>query len=239
LICNPNGHQGWEILTQRNHALLAAELLAPWPPERRPQPWFQLLNACAQHDHGWLESELDCLVDETGRPIDFLHMTIEASLGVSRRSLQHAEAQSRWCAILVARHLEYLFSAKDDPATLACAAETRSRRQAYMEELGVSRQHVEEMYELLCWADSLSLVLCCQDLEFTRMLSLQAQGRDFTVHQLGRDRWSLSPWPYPEARLRLQYEVRVLPQSRFADAKALRQALRQASVEVRTLERSP
>lgn len=240
MICKPLGaRKGWEIIYQRNHALLAAEMLAPWPAERRPQPWFELLNACSQHDHGWLESRLDSLVDEEGQPIDFLHMTTEATLAMSRRNLRNAEAQSRWCAILVARHLEYLFSAKDDTATADLARQTRSARLDWMKEVSASEAQVEELYELLSWADSLSLLVCCQPSEFTESLALKAQGQNFQARQVQEDVWSLSPWPYLLDSLCLTYEVRVLEQQRFDDAQALRDALARASVSLRRLELRP
>lgn len=236
MICKPHGDQGWEIIYQRNHALLAAEMLAPWPQDRRPQPWFQLLNACSQHDHGWMENKLDPLVDEHGHPVDFLHMTTESSIAMSRRNLRNAEAQSRWCAILVARHLEYLCSVKDDPLTAAFAKETRASRQAWMEEVQTTSQHVEEMYELLMWADSLSLRVCCQPSEFTESLTLKAQGQEFQASRVEHDVWTLAPWPYAQDKLNLQYEVRLLEQARFDDAEALREALAKATVTVRQLE---
>ena len=240
MICKPLGAgKGWEIIYQRNHALLAAEMLTPWPVDRRPQPWFELLNACSQHDHGWLESRLDSLVDEEGQPIDFLHMTTEATLAMSRRNLRNAEAQSRWCAILVARHLEYLFSAKDDSATAAMAQQTLSARHNWMKEVDASEAQVEELYELLSWADSLSLLVCCQPSEFTESLALKAQGQEFQARPVRQDVWTLAPWPYLQDSLSLQYEVRLLEQERFGDAEALREALARAPVTVRRLELRP
>lgn len=235
MICKRHG-EGWEIVCQRNHALLAAEMLADWSETQRPQPWFQLLNACSQHDHGWLETELDELVDESGQPVDFLHMTVEATIAIGHRSLRNAESQSLWCATLVARHLEYLSTFKKEPAILAFGREVRQSRRRWMAESGLTEAQVEKMYELLCWADTLSLLVCCQPSDFTRSLVLTAQGREFTACEPQPGVWTVHPWPYRGDRLQLEYEARLLPQSRFDDSQAFRQALSRTPVTLRALE---
>ena len=228
--------QGWEIIYQRNHALLAAEMLADWRPEQRPHPWVQLLNACAQHDHGWQENDGDALVNEQGHPVDFLHMPMDTTLEMSRTNLTNADSQSHWCAILVSRHAEYLYSSKDDEETQAYVEEVKEFRAQRMKAVGVTSDQVEKMYELLCWADTLSLLVCCQPSEFTRSLELNAQGQEFKAVDQGDEVWTLSPWPYESPVVKLDYEVRHLPQSTFASSLELRQALDQAKVSVRRLE---
>lgn len=237
MICRRRG-QGWEIVFQRNHALLAAEMIFDWKPESRPQPWFQLLNACTQHDHGWNETVSDALVDKNGHPVDFLHMPMEVTLAMSRRNLDNASAQSRWCAILVARHAEYLYQSKDDDQTKAYLAELQAYRQTQQVQIGVSDQHMEEMYDLLCWADTLSLLVCCDPSDFTRSLDLTAQGLGYEAKENGSV-WNLHPWPYRTPYLQLQYEVHYLEQDSFASDQELRDALSQAPARLHTVEIRP
>lgn len=238
MICRPT-EQGWDIITQRHHALLAAKLLAEWKPEYRPQPWHELLNACSQHDHGWVEKETDALVDDQGRPVDFLHMPVEAAIAISQRSLRNAELISVWCAVLVAQHIEYLSSFKDDSKTQALKTEIQEKRVAWMSQLELSCDHLDRLYDLLKWADVLSLIVCCEPSDFTRSLELKAQGHTFSALSSGSDSWRLDPWPYRVDRLCLEYEVHSLPQARFSDNEALRRALSQASVVRCQLELHP
>ena len=209
-------------------------MLADWQPEHRPQPWGQLLNACAQHDHGWMEEQFDPLLDTQGELLDFLSLPFDVTLDIAQRNLQNAESQSRWCAVLVARHVEYLFRGKDDRQAREALAELQGRRAAWMQDLGVEAPQVEELYELLCWADTFSLLVCCPPSDFTRSLQLTAQGLSFEAHDNGKGRWSLSPWPYRQNSLQLSYETRRLPEDSFSSLEEFRQALRSASV----LERS-
>ena len=233
MICKRLEH-GWEVITQRNHALLSAEMLVDWKVENRPAPWSQLLNACAQHDHGWMEEHLDPLLDEKGEPLDFLCLPFEVSLEIAGRNLRSAEAQSRWCAILVCRHIEYLFCGKDDQPARDSLAGLVRQRQAWMKELKVDSGRVEELYELLRWADTFSLLVCCPPSDFTRSLELVAQGVAYQARGEGTE-WTLSPWPYRCSELHLAYETRRLSQDRFTHVEALRSALRGAPLTQREL----
>lgn len=238
MICRRTD-RGWDIITQRHHALLAAKLLADWRQERRPEPWSELINACSQHDHGWMESVSDALVDEHGQPLDFLHMPVEAAIAISRRSLHNSELNSRWCALLVGAHVEYLSSFKDDPTTSDFAKEVAATRREVMGQLALDEARLEELYELLRWADVFSLMLCCEPSEFTASLELSAQGQTFSATATGCDRWSLQPWPYRSRRLQLDYEVHELDRHTFANDEALREALREAPLRSRRLELHP
>lgn len=238
MICRPV-EGGWEIVFQRNHALLAAQMLVPWQGSPRPEPWLELCNACAHHDHGWNELDGDARVDDRGQPVDFLHTPLDRTLAMSRRNLRSASAVSQWCAILVARHAEYLYSSKNDPETDAYLAEVKAHRRQQMEKIGASDERVETLYELLQWADSLSLLVCCPPSDFTRSLPLKAAGRNYQATRIGTDRWTLNPWPYAEAHLELHYETRTLAGSSFADDEELGRALREAPVDQREVDLRP
>lgn len=227
--------QGWEVITQRNHALLSAEMLADWRAESRPQPWSQLLNACAQHDHGWMEEHLDPLLDDGGSPLDFLSLPFEVTLEIAWRNLRNAEAQSRWCAILVSRHIEYLFRGKDDRQAQDALTELVSQREAWMADLDLHPSRVEELYELLCWADTFSLLLCCPPSDFTRSLELKAQGVTYKAKRERDESCTLAPWPYRREALEFTYETRFLSQDRFPDLEEFRRALRAAPVTQRAI----
>ncbi len=231
--------QGWEVITQRNHALLSAEMLADWKFEKRPQPWAQLLNACAQHDHGWMEEHLDPLLDEAGRPLDFLSLPFEVTLEIAKRNLRNAEAQSRWCAILVSRHIEYLFRGKDDEQANEALAEIVSQRDAWMADLHLHPSRMEELYELLCWADTFSLLVCCPPSDFTRSLEMKAQGVSYQARPEQDGAWTLAPWPYRREALEFTYETRFLSRERFLDLEEFRQALRAAPVSQRAVTLRP
>lgn len=235
MICKRRG-EGWEIVFQRNHALLSAEMLAPWREEKRPQPWAQLLNATAQHDHGWREDIDDALIDEHGHPLDFLHMPISHAQAIQQRNLSNADSQSRWCSILVARHAQYLAGFKEDEEARIFADQVEVYRRSRMEEIAVSDDHVNAMYELLCWADTLSLLVLCQASDWTRSLKLQAQGLHFQLEQRQETVWTLDPWPYRVEVVKLDYETRYLEQDTFASADDLRNTLLETPVVIRRLE---
>ena len=44
--------QGWDIVFQRAHAILAAQIALGWKVSERPEPWTELVAAIADHDDG-------------------------------------------------------------------------------------------------------------------------------------------------------------------------------------------
>jgi hypothetical protein len=41
---------GWQIITQRSHGLLAAQICAQWKNNNQPKRWVETLIATAEHD---------------------------------------------------------------------------------------------------------------------------------------------------------------------------------------------
>lgn len=72
---------GWEIITQRSHGLLALQLALHWPSAGRKR-WAELLAAIAEHDDAQTELERDDLLTAQGGPMDF---------SMKKFSLEHAQ----------------------------------------------------------------------------------------------------------------------------------------------------
>jgi hypothetical protein len=53
---------GWEIITQRVHGLLAAQIAAQWAHGLRTARWAEMLLAIAEHDDAQVELEVDNLL---------------------------------------------------------------------------------------------------------------------------------------------------------------------------------
>lgn len=238
MVCEREG-QGWRVILQRQHGLMSAKLLAEWSAPRRLEPWFELLNACAQHDHGWDELADDGWIDEQGAPLDFLHMPAWAMRSITERNLAAAHLQSRWSEALMARHAETLCSLKDDPDLRTLGQEVQQRRERLQADLGVTPEHLESLYELLCWADSLSLMLCCGPGPFASSLQLRAQGQHFEARAITSWLWQLRPWPFDAASLRIPVETRRLESVTFGSPQALREALARAPLRIVSYELVP
>ncbi|WP_442591393.1 DUF3891 family protein [Pedobacter sp. AW31-3R] len=64
---------GWQIITQRSHGLLAAQICAHWCKDNQPERWVDTLTATAEHDDVYNEFENDDLLNDNGGPVnDFI-----------------------------------------------------------------------------------------------------------------------------------------------------------------------
>ena len=63
--------QGWEIITQRAHGLLAAQVAMDWRKKDRPERWTETVIAIAEHDDASIELEADDLLTPQGGPVNF------------------------------------------------------------------------------------------------------------------------------------------------------------------------
>ena len=61
--------QGWEIITQRAHGLLAVQIAMQWRIKDRPERWVETLIAIADHDDAQTELEDDDLLTPQGGPV--------------------------------------------------------------------------------------------------------------------------------------------------------------------------
>ena len=62
---------GWEVITQRAHGLLAAEIAAQWKHNIRTERWTETLLAIAEHDDAQVELQRTNLLTPQGGPVDF------------------------------------------------------------------------------------------------------------------------------------------------------------------------
>jgi len=98
---------GWEIITQRAHGLLAAQIAAQWKFSARNKRWAELLLAIAEHDDGQVELERDNLLTPQGGPVDFKMKKFEQRH--CTRTMDLAISKSRYIALLCAMHLEFVY----------------------------------------------------------------------------------------------------------------------------------
>jgi hypothetical protein len=219
--------KSFEIVFQRAHALLAAKLLQLWR-GRNDLDWVELFNATSQHDHGWVETDCKSLLKD-GAPVHFLEVGKSDALEVSEKAIRHAYLQSTRCGVLVSRHVEHLHSSDPETETVQTVGSWRRRRQGWMEEHGIESVWVERHYELLLWADTLSLLLTCRPSTFTESLELVAQGESFELSESSEQEFSLSPWPFQVDRLEVEYEKIKVPRRTYQSSQELRRELEAAS----------
>lgn len=242
MIIRPSGSDLY-LITQPDHAQLAADILTGWVAEDFPH-WptrDAVLFATAQHDIGWdAEDAAPRANPETGNPYDFISIPLAIRQGIWPRAVARLAAQSTYAAALVAQHgitvyrryreqpewrwffeeMERLrdrwFHADEDSTFTPSAIDPPSEQ----------RQHFLQDYGWLALGDLLSLIFCNDWATTTEIDSYRAI--------LQGERLLITPDPFAGREVSMRVRARVLRAQPFANDASLREAFRSAPVELLT-----
>ncbi|HVS02886.1 MAG TPA: DUF3891 family protein [Thermoanaerobaculia bacterium] len=179
------------LVTQPDHARLAAELLALWRlPKLVDHPRRAgLLVAVREHDNGWREADAAPRVDPaSGAPCSFLDAPDEVRREVWRRGSRRYAASDPYVALLITRHaLELLGDRRGEEAWQPLLAELDERHDELCERCELAEVEVAADYRWLAVGDLLSLTACSGGPESRSRHEYRAQLVDATLH--------LAPFP--------------------------------------------
>lgn len=231
---------GWEILYQRSHVMLAAELVSLWREDQRPERWTETLVAIAQHDdqeNFWEGRHLS----QIGAPLDFTQEDMKTNKIRARNVIDNGRRQSLWVALMISCHNSFLYEDKrgQDSELDAFLDEQAENQKTWAKLLGCTRQEVKRAYAIVRWADRLSLILCKRELpdkERALEISPGPDGERYEVVQRTDGTVTLTPWPYLVERVRFTVEARKPKQLQFESRAEFRQALESAPIEFRSWE---
>jgi hypothetical protein len=220
---------GWEIVAQRNHGLLAAQLCAHWKTSKRPFRWIDTLIATAEHDDSNNELEKQELLEPHGGPMNFKMVPFE--IEYCDNLLQKALTKGRYVGLLIARHIQFLYG--ELPEAKAYCKTLKSQEKNWLQSCGATSEDLEGSYQLLEFCDAFSLLLCQENVPPENRTTEISQGSDGTVYVLKQDsekKLVVSPWPFEPNEFKVYYEKRLLDQLTYPDVEAFRLAFRDAPI---------
>ncbi|MES2458897.1 MAG: DUF3891 family protein [Bacteroidota bacterium] len=147
---------GWQIITQRAHGLLAAQICAHWRKDKQPRRWVETLIAAAEHDDVYNEWENEDLLNESGGPANFKQTAF--NLELSERLIGMAETKSAYIALLISRHIQFVHG--EDPGVKDFISVLKKRERDWLKAAAISKQEVDLAYELVEFCDAFSLLVC-------------------------------------------------------------------------------
>jgi hypothetical protein len=206
------GTPAWLLIRQSEHARLAGMIADAWDLQDLPTPLRREVRwAATHHDDGWLEWEKSPWLDDAGRPVDFLEMSVEESNLIWARSIESAQRRSPLAAYLVARHFLDLRAggtSADHSAAQQFAARfgrigDPSFAGATDEQGPLDRVTVQRGLKYLQLFDVLSLTLCRGPVVGPVALELPA-GEPLSFQPLSPCRMKVSPWCCERRSLGLQ-----------------------------------
>ena len=227
---------GWEVIYQRAHGLLAAELAFHWKVAERPPYFMQTLLAIAEHDDGVPESRAPENLTEAGAPKHF--KLLGRSAQQYRNVMEISTAKSRWNALMTSMHTTFLYEDKkyEDRDIEEFIQEQHVFQKKLFKDLEITKKEAERAYRFVEWCDALSLLLCMEQIQPEQRRMDVSVGPDGTMHQIWQDekeRLHVEPWPFEPDAFTVEVEYRELAQLQFKNADELDEGLRQASVKAR------
>ncbi len=194
------------LVTQPDHARLAAELVSLWRGDGLPTHprRGELLFAVREHDNGWREADAAPAVDpRTSRPHSFLDLPFGPRSEIWERGTARFLTERPYAALLVTWHaLEIHADRRDRPEWGALLERLEERRRELLETTGADEAEAAEDYRWLDLADFLSLVACNAWSEPFERRGVRGRFAD--------GRLSLDPFPLAGATT-LQFDCRSIP----------------------------
>jgi hypothetical protein len=155
---------GYLVVTQNDHAHLAAELLSLWRRDALPDHprRRQILAAAREHDNGWREADSAPRCDrESGRPLDFVASSQELRREIWRRGVERFRDRDLWVTLLILQHAIHLHrSLAEDAEWAPLLEEWRQLRAELLQESAAVAQDLAADYRWIELSDLLSLGLC-------------------------------------------------------------------------------
>lgn len=232
MIVNPVP-EGWEVIFQRAHELLALQLASYWLPEKRPARWMEVLSAISDHDNQQEPWHGRSHLSKAGAPLDFSMKPF--SLQQARAVCQTAQYKSRTVSLLISMHISYLYEPlRGQQKELdAFLDEQLGQQKSWRKALKLSKEEAQRAYHLVQWADRCSLILCRNELPADERKLEIFQGPEeetYTLFQRRDESVGVEPWCFSEDEFRVYVESRTLKQLGFSSDEELAEALRQAAI---------
>lgn len=227
-------NNGWEIITQRAHGLLAGQICARWKISGQTSRWIETLVATTEHDDVFNEFTRGPLLADSGGPLDFKMTVFDES--ACYEMMENALSKSQFIALLFAKHIAFTHGKEN--AAKPYLAILKKQEGQWVKGAKSSEGEVSRAYELLQFCDAFSLLICQNQIPPEQRqleISQGPGGTSFRFFQT-EQRLVVEPWPFEADRFELSYERRGLREISFKNDKAFREALRNAEVTNCTVE---
>jgi len=219
---------GWQIITQRSHGLLAGQLCAHWQTNTRPKRWMETLIATAEHDDVFNEFDNADLLDGNGAPLNFKDTRFEAEM--AQRLIDMATTKSAYIALLISKHIQFVHGG--DPKAANFIKKLHSLEKKWRSIAGTTAPEVSQSYDLLEFCDAFSLLLCqgmIQPESRRIQISIGPDQRRYDMY-LKDERLVVTPWPFETNSFQVNYETRILKQLSFKNTNEFKSMIKKAEV---------
>jgi hypothetical protein len=227
---------GWDVIFQSAHALLAYKLAFELQGLRDKPYWAETLAAIVEHDDHKEAFGKDVYLTELGAPKDFtqLNLTVHERFCEVKRRVESGHRKHRWIGLLNSRHAAELYAKERTSGRMRALLNGEERRsRKVLDELQAPASALEAAYQMLLFCDRLSLILCQGQVPaMNRRVEIVSErsGVRYDFWENGDKSLTVAPWPFEREAFEVAVEVRTLRQLEFASDRELERVLRATEV---------
>lgn len=223
-------NEGWLLIYQASHGLLAGKIANELSYDLRPNYWIETLTAITEHDDHQLRFDEKMYLNEIGSPVDFTENNTpeEKALERAKRIYNQARIKSGYTAMLVAMHLEFLYGSSANARMDTFLKKLKKEREESKKLYNIEDKEANEVYELLRFCDRCSLILCKDQLpSLERALEINTSigGKTFHIKKIADNQITVDPWLFEKDTFKLEVEQVLLKTPYFEDNIKLKKAL--------------
>lgn len=234
-------NEGWEIFSHASHGLLAGKIANEIQDKYKGKNWVATLAAIIEHDDRQLNFKEKNYLTQIGTPRDFLleNRNVREIVKHSKRLLQQAEEKSTWIAMLIAHHLRFinLEIAKEKKTIANFLKELEKVELQYIKSQNLTEKEVDEIYQILVFADRCSLILCQSALPTkNRLLEVNTSisGKTFWIKSDESFNIQLQPWIFKKNSFTVTAEYKLLENNSFSSNKEFENLLSESPIKFKS-----
>lgn len=214
--------KSWQIIFQRTHAQLAADIAYNIHPAYHPEgvPFPSLLTAIADHDDGRQQWEGRLHITAGGAPMDYRQQPLDLKIEQANKSIANSQYRSPWIGLLTSMHQVYLYEkyAKENQKVAEFIEKQKDYQKRMRKLLNIKPEIQREAYSFMRLCDELSLILCEERSDSLnnklKIGNLQLLNNCY-VYQQDKEAYILQPWILKEKSLCLSVFLFKVPKKDF------------------------
>ncbi|CAL66891.1 DUF3891 family protein [Christiangramia forsetii] len=234
-------NEGWEIFSHSSHGLLAGKIAHELTDTYKNENWVATLAAIIEHDDRQLDFEEKNYLTEMGTPRDFLleKRNTHEIIKRSKRLLSQANEKSCWIAMLIAHHLQFIYKEMrgENKTVSKFLKELEQTEKNYLQDLQITQQEVETIYQVMVFADRCSLILCQDEVpEKNREIEINTSiaGKTYWLSRKKSGNIQVRPWVFAKRKFHVTAEYKLLTQSSFSSNNEFQDKFENSPVKIKT-----
>ncbi len=233
-------HQnGWKIITQRSHGLLAAMIAYQYAIDLPVEVIVPLLIAVSEHDDGVTETLAGQNLTAAGAPRSF---TVSNENPVTDLTPLHSlmeigNAKSQLNGLLTSLHIKFLYdndNRKTDKKLNSFLKDQEKYRTTILKNLHLTKKDADGLYRILEWCDACSLLICLDKIQTDGRkmeISESTDGDMNKVYYKPNKDICVEPWPFKSTSFNVFYEFKIVTQLQFKSIENFNAVYKAAKVQ--------